>query len=121
MAAFLASRGLQLSEHKTVALIVHPEGNMARRSTPLIRLHGRHLPSRLTVKYLGLLIESRLQWLPAVKAPRGRTTSMQGGVRESLARGNGCTYAVAQKVSNGMASSALLYALSGVAPLVEGV
>ncbi|XP_077544529.1 uncharacterized protein LOC144157036 [Haemaphysalis longicornis] len=86
VAAFLSSRGLQLSEAKTQAMMVHPRGAGARRATPPITLN-------------------------AVRALRQRTAAVQQGVRRLLARGNGCSHQVAQRVFHSMASSAVLYAL----------
>ncbi|XP_077544684.1 uncharacterized protein LOC144157810 [Haemaphysalis longicornis] len=93
------------------AVMVHPRGAGVRRATPPITLNGQPLPWQRQVKYLGLLIDSRLSWLPAVRALRQRTAAVQQGVRRLLARGNGCSHQVAQRVFYSMPSSAVLYAL----------
>lgn len=115
VAAFLTSRGLQLSETKTQAMIFHSRGYRARKTTPPLTLNGQTLPWCTSAKYLGLLVDCQLSWLPAVKALRKRTTRVHQGVRRMLAHGQGCTHTVALKVFHGMASSAVLYAL----PLVQ--
>ncbi|XP_077528167.1 uncharacterized protein LOC144139784 [Haemaphysalis longicornis] len=84
VADFLRSRDLHLSEAKTKAMMV---------------------------KYLGLLIDCRLTWIPEVRALQQRTIGVQRGVRRLLARGQGCSLSVALRVFHGMASSAVLHAL----------
>ncbi|XP_077560896.1 uncharacterized protein LOC144175746 [Haemaphysalis longicornis] len=101
VAAFLASRGLVLSEAKTQALMLHPKGQAACRKTPEFLLNGKPLPWRRQVTYLGLLVDCRLSWIPATKALQKRAA--------------GVLHGVALRIYSSMASSAVLYAL----PLVH--
>ncbi|XP_077551911.1 uncharacterized protein LOC144166186 [Haemaphysalis longicornis] len=87
VAAFLASRGLVLSEAKTQAFMRHPSGKTARRQTPEFVLNGKPLPWRLQVTYLGFLVDCRLTWNPAVRAQQRRAAGVLHGVRQLLARG----------------------------------
>ncbi|XP_077552120.1 uncharacterized protein LOC144166486 [Haemaphysalis longicornis] len=115
VAAFLASRGLVLSEAKTQALMLHLRGQAARRKAPEFLLNGKPLPWRRQVTHLGLLVDCQLSWIPATKALQKRAAGVLHGVRQLLARGNGCSHQVALRIYSSMASSAVLYAL----PLVH--
>ncbi|XP_077534764.1 uncharacterized protein LOC144146710 [Haemaphysalis longicornis] len=84
VAVFLESHGLQLSEAKTQALMLHPGRCRARRATPPITRNGRPLPWRLTVQYLGLLIAFRLTWRPAGKALRELEIDQRRSIRLCL-------------------------------------
>ncbi|XP_077541080.1 uncharacterized protein LOC144153302 [Haemaphysalis longicornis] len=107
VAAFLASRGLVLSEAKTQAFMRHPSGKTARRQAPEFVLNGKPLPWRLQVTYLGFLVDCRLTWMMMMR----RAAGVLHGVRQLLARGNGCSHRVALRIYNSMATSAVLYAL----------
>lgn len=111
VADFLTSKGLTLSEGKTQALMIHPGNARARRATPSLLLHGTPLPWRKTVTYLGLVLDCRLTWIPAVSAVRARTSKVHQGVRKLLARGRGCNHAWGLHVFDAAASSRVLYAL----------
>ncbi|KAK8780374.1 hypothetical protein V5799_018286 [Amblyomma americanum] len=64
--AYLSSIGLTVSPAKTEALLYHPRGRRVHITT--LRLGADGLTWRDQVKYLGLLIDRRLTWLPAVRA-----------------------------------------------------
>ncbi|KAH7959311.1 hypothetical protein HPB49_010212 [Dermacentor silvarum] len=66
---FLRAIGLRLSAAKSEAIMVHPRA-AARRHTGCVVVDGVPLPWRLTVRYLGLTIDHRLTWFPAVKRLR---------------------------------------------------
>ncbi|KAH7979798.1 hypothetical protein HPB49_011094 [Dermacentor silvarum] len=97
---FLRAIGLRLSE----AIMVHPRAAV-RRHTGCVVVDGVPLPWRLTVRYLGLTIDHRLTWLPAVKRLRAAMRQVEGAVRALLGRGDGCP------PSPPLALSRVLYAL----------
>ncbi|KAH7959820.1 hypothetical protein HPB49_014044 [Dermacentor silvarum] len=81
---FLRAIGLRLSAAKSEAIMVHPRA-AARRHTGCVVVDGVPLPWRLTVRYLGLTIDHRLTWLPAVKRLRAAMHQVEGAVRALLA------------------------------------
>ncbi|KAH7980520.1 hypothetical protein HPB49_016872 [Dermacentor silvarum] len=86
---FLRPIGLRLSAAKSEAIMVHPRA-AARRYTDCVVADGVPLPWRLTVRYLGLTVDHRLTWYPAVKQLRAAMRRVEGAVRALLARGDGC-------------------------------
>ncbi|KAL3202038.1 hypothetical protein MRX96_042727 [Rhipicephalus microplus] len=78
-------------------------------STP--RLSLRELPIEWikTVHYLGVIIDNHLSWQPAVDDPRKDNRKILSAARSLLARGRGCTLALALRVYNAVASARVLY------------
>ncbi|KAH7941051.1 hypothetical protein HPB49_009692 [Dermacentor silvarum] len=107
---FLRAIGLRLSAAKSEAIMVHPRA-AARRHTGCVVVDGVPLPWRLTVRYLGLTIDHRLTWFPAVKRLRAATRQVEGAVRALLARGDGCPPSFAVGMYGAVALSRVLYAL----------
>ncbi|KAH7979146.1 hypothetical protein HPB49_008409 [Dermacentor silvarum] len=97
---------LQRSE----AIMVHPRA-ATRRHTGCVVVDGVPLPWRLTVRYLGLTIDHRLTWFPAVKRLRAAMRKVEGAVRALLARGDGCPPSFAVGMYGAVALSRVLYAL----------
>lgn len=114
VASFFRGIGLQVSPAKTVALIVHPNA-AARVYSQKLTLGGTLIPWSRTVTYLGLQIDHRLTWIPAVKAVTTRAARVQTMVGRILLRGRGCPLRVALRLYHGAATAAMLYAL----PLVQ--
>ncbi|KAH7978077.1 hypothetical protein HPB49_004428 [Dermacentor silvarum] len=85
---FLRAIVLRLSAVKSEAIKVQPRA-AARRHTGCVFVDGVSLPWRLTVRYLGLIIDHRLTWYPAVKQLRAAMRRVEGAVRALLAR-DGC-------------------------------
>ncbi|XP_037508982.1 uncharacterized protein LOC119385652 [Rhipicephalus sanguineus] len=83
-------RSLQTSLEATEALLIHPLA-AARGYVKQLRVGNRRLPSRLTVKYLGLTIDHRLTWIPATKAAAARVRRVQGAISRLQQRGRGCS------------------------------
>lgn len=113
-AAYLGSIGLSVSTGKTVALLVHPRA-AARRSAPRLQLEGVRIPWSTTVSYLGLRIDHRLTWLPAVGAMQTQTIRVRKAVSQLLAHGEGCSVKWALRLYEAAATSRLRYALPLVA------
>ncbi|KAH7945599.1 hypothetical protein HPB49_013244 [Dermacentor silvarum] len=107
---FLRAIGLRLSAAKSEAIMVHPRA-AARRHTGCVVVDGVPLPWRLTVRYLGLTIDHRLTWFPAVKRLRAAMRKVEGAVRALLARGDGCPPSFAVGMYGAVALSRVLYAL----------
>ncbi|XP_037501543.1 uncharacterized protein LOC119375437 [Rhipicephalus sanguineus] len=63
--AFLTGIGLTLAASKTEALLVHPQA-CTRSTTPRLSLRGLPIDWQKKVRYLGVTIDSRLNWRPAV-------------------------------------------------------
>ncbi|XP_072145534.1 uncharacterized protein [Dermacentor andersoni] len=95
---------------KTKALIVHPRYE-GQYSTPGFTLHGVLLPWEKRVRYLGLVIDRRLNWRAAVAALRKGAAQVAGAARSLLARGQGCSPTLALRLYNSVASARILYAL----------
>ncbi|KAH7978826.1 hypothetical protein HPB49_006892 [Dermacentor silvarum] len=107
---FLRAIGLRLSAAKSEAIMVHPRA-AARCHTGCVVVDGVPLPWRLTVRYLGLTIDHRLTWFPAVKRLRAAMRKVEGAVRALLARGDGCPPSFAVGMYGAVALSRVLYAL----------
>ncbi|XP_072145536.1 uncharacterized protein [Dermacentor andersoni] len=74
-------------------------------------LHGVLLPWEKRVRYLGLVIDRRLNWRAAVAALRKGAAQVAGAARSLLARGQGCSPTLALRLYNSVASARILYAL----------
>lgn len=116
--AFLKGVGLTLAAPKTEALIVQPKAS-SRFSTPRLSLHGAPIPWSKTVRYLGVTIDTRMSWRPAVNAMRKNNRKVLLAARALLARGRGCTPTLALRVYNAVASARALYAapVASLSPL----
>ncbi|XP_037577084.1 uncharacterized protein LOC119459352 [Dermacentor silvarum] len=112
--AYISGIGLTLSAAKTEALLVHPRYG-GRLEIPCLSLRGAALPWRRRVRYLGLLIDHRLSWQPAVAALRKGSRQVAGAARSLMARGQGCSPSLALRMYNAVASARVLYGL----PLAE--
>ncbi|XP_037577007.1 uncharacterized protein LOC119459265 [Dermacentor silvarum] len=108
--AYISGIGLTLSAAKTEALLVHPRYG-ARYEVPRLTLRGASLPWRRRVRYLGLLVDHRLNWQPAVAALRKGTRRVACAARSLMARGQGCSPTLALRVYNSVASARVLYGL----------
>ncbi|KAH7982111.1 hypothetical protein HPB52_003007 [Rhipicephalus sanguineus] len=106
--AFLSGIGLTLAASKTEALLVHPRAS-TRFSTPRLSLRGLPIEWSKTVRYLGVTFDSRLSWRPAVDDLRKGNRKVLIAARSLLARGRGCTPALALRVYNAVASARVLY------------
>ncbi|XP_049518152.1 uncharacterized protein LOC125943281 [Dermacentor silvarum] len=80
---FLRAIVLRLSAVKSEAIKVQPRA-AARRHTGCVFVDGVSLPWRLTVRYLGLIIDHRLTWYPAVKQLRAAMRRVEGAVLYAL-------------------------------------
>ncbi|XP_037503495.1 uncharacterized protein LOC119378407 [Rhipicephalus sanguineus] len=98
----------------TEALLVHPRV-AARRAIRKLVLGDRPIPWSKAVTYLGLRIDHRLTWIPAVKLATFKATKVQTAVGKLLSRGQGCTPRLALQLYQGAATAAQTYAL----PLVH--
>ncbi|XP_054933470.2 uncharacterized protein [Dermacentor andersoni] len=113
-AAYLSSIGLAISARKTEAMLLHPRA-AARRTAPRLHLEGVQLPWSTAVTYLGLRIDHRLSWLPAVKILQVQILRVRKAVSQLLARGQGCTTGWALRLYDAAATSRLRYAFPLVA------
>ncbi|XP_065311909.2 uncharacterized protein [Dermacentor albipictus] len=109
VANFLRAIGLRLSSTKSEAILIHPRS--VRRQTGCVLVDGVPLPWRLTVRYLGLTIDSRLSWLAAVSRLRAEMRRVESAVRALLARGDGCSASFAAAIYSAVALPKVLYAL----------
>ncbi|XP_072142920.1 uncharacterized protein [Dermacentor andersoni] len=95
-------------------MLLHPRA-AARRTAPRLHLEGAQLPWSTAVTYLGLRIDHRLSWLPAVKILHVQALRVRKAVSQLLARGQGCTTGWALRLYDAAATSRLRYALPLVA------
>ncbi|XP_050046381.1 uncharacterized protein [Dermacentor andersoni] len=109
-AAYLSSISLAISASKTEAILLHPRA-AARRTATRLHLEGVQLPWITEVTYLGLRIDHRLSWLPAVKTLHVQVLRVRKAVSQLLARGQGCTTRWALRLYDAAATSRLRYAL----------
>ncbi|XP_037501849.1 uncharacterized protein LOC119375889 [Rhipicephalus sanguineus] len=112
--SFFRTIGLIVSPTKTEALLVHPRV-AARRAIRRLVLGDRPIPWSKAVTYLGLKIDHRLTWIPAVKLATFKATRVQTAVGKLLSRGQGCTPRLALQLYQGAATAVQTYAL----PLVQ--
>ncbi|XP_037564632.1 uncharacterized protein LOC119444281 [Dermacentor silvarum] len=80
---FLRAIGLCLSATKSEELMVHPRAT-TRLHTGRVIIDGVCLPWRPIVRYLGLTIDHRLTWSPAVKRLRAIMRRVEAAVRALL-------------------------------------
>ncbi|XP_075556525.1 uncharacterized protein LOC142588575 [Dermacentor variabilis] len=106
VAGFLRAIGLQLSSTKSEAFMVHPHA-ATRRHTGRVLVDGVPLSWQPTVRYLGLAIDHRLTWLPAVRRLRAETLRVERAIRRLLARGDGSppSFARASRVAETLAET----------------
>nr|XP_037270260.1 uncharacterized protein LOC119161854 [Rhipicephalus microplus] len=109
--AYITSIGLQLSTAKTEALLVHPTIK-GRYEVGRLKFRGRVLPWRRSVQYLGITIDHRLSWKPAVTSHRLSCRRVAGAASSLLARGKGCSPDLALRMYNAVAGARALYAFS---------
>ncbi|XP_075543846.1 uncharacterized protein LOC142578333 [Dermacentor variabilis] len=95
-------------------MLLHPRA-AARRTAPRLHLEGVQLSWSTAVTYLGLRIDHRLAWLPAVKTLHVQVLRVRKAVSQLLARGQGCTTGWALRLYDAAATSRLRYALPLVA------
>ncbi|XP_037526402.1 uncharacterized protein LOC119403544 [Rhipicephalus sanguineus] len=112
--SFFRTIGLIVSPMKTEALLVHPRV-AARRAIRRLVLGDRPIPWSKAVTCLGLKIDHRLTWIPAVKLANFKATRVQTAVGKLLSRGQGCTPRLALQLYQGAATAVQTYAL----PLVQ--
>lgn len=86
-----------------------------------LRLMGTALPWRKSVKYLGLTIDSKLTWSPAVKALRKEMNRTASCARRFLAQGMGASPALCLRLYEAIAISKALYALPPCKPQASTV
>ncbi|KAL1466668.1 hypothetical protein MTO96_042576 [Rhipicephalus appendiculatus] len=91
-------------------MLIHPSYG-ARRSTAKFTLQGTPIPWKRRVTYLGVQLDHRLRWSPAVKAQLKNARRAISAARALLARGNGCTPSLALRLFNGLAAARILYGL----------
>ncbi|XP_077510300.1 uncharacterized protein LOC144121164 [Amblyomma americanum] len=114
VAAFLERAGLSISPSKTQAKLLNTWVG-ARPGHTFLHVGGRDLTWSRQVKYLGLLIDVRLTWNPAVRHFLAQSSRIQGAIRSLLAKGNGITPRLGLQLYQGMAVPQSTYAL----PLVR--
>ncbi|XP_037290898.1 uncharacterized protein LOC119186339 [Rhipicephalus microplus] len=108
--AFITGRGMTLSPAKTEAMLLHPSYG-AQRHTPKFTLQTIPIPWKRRVTYLGVQLDQRLNWSPAVSDQLRNARRVASAARALLARGNGCTPSLALRIYNGMAAARILYGL----------
>ncbi|KAL1445208.1 hypothetical protein MTO96_045148, partial [Rhipicephalus appendiculatus] len=62
-------------------------------------------------RHLGVILDYRLSWRPAVRDLRRTNRKVTGAAGGLLAQGRGCTPKLALRVYNGAASARVLYGL----------
>ncbi|KAH7936102.1 hypothetical protein HPB52_018302 [Rhipicephalus sanguineus] len=83
--SFFKTIGLIVSPTKTEALLIHPRV-AAWRAIPKLVLGDRPIPWSKAVTYLGLRIDHRLTWIPAVKLATFKATSVQTALYQGAAK-----------------------------------
>lgn len=86
----LSRLGLRVSREKAAVLAYHPTARTAHATPPLF-IDREPLEWQQKVRYLGLLIDKRLTWLPEVRRIRAKLVAVQNAVCALAAKGNGCT------------------------------
>ncbi|XP_077486833.1 uncharacterized protein LOC144098204 [Amblyomma americanum] len=110
VAVFLERAGLSISPSKTQAMLLNTRVG-ARPGRTFLHVGGRDLAWSHQVKYLGLLIDVRLTWNPAVSHFLAQSSRIQGAIRSLLAKGNGITPRLGLQLYQGMAVQQFTYAL----------
>ncbi|KAL1430193.1 hypothetical protein MTO96_015309 [Rhipicephalus appendiculatus] len=108
--ALITFKGMRLSPEKTEAMLVH-RSSVARYGISRFTLQGVAIPWKRRVTYLGVLLDHRLSWTPAIKAQCKSARRVASAARALLARGNGCSPTLALRLFNGMATARILYGL----------
>ncbi|XP_075721848.1 uncharacterized protein LOC142765159 [Rhipicephalus microplus] len=111
---FVTGIGLQLSAAKTQAMRVHPEHTKCFVGAQFV-LRGHRLPWKRKVRYVGLTIDHRLNWSPALASIRSDTRRIDGMASRILANDGGCSPDIALRFFNVVASARVLYAVPLVA------
>ncbi|XP_037276809.2 uncharacterized protein LOC119169911 [Rhipicephalus microplus] len=101
---------MTLSPAKTEAMLLHPSYG-AQRHTPKFTLQTIPIPWKRRVTYLGVQLDQRLNWSPAVSDQLRNARRVASAARALLARGNECTPSLALRIYNGMAAARILYGL----------
>ncbi|XP_075740081.1 uncharacterized protein LOC142786333 [Rhipicephalus microplus] len=101
---------MTLSPAKTEAMLLHPSYG-AQRYTAKFTLQTIPIPWKRRVTYLGVQLDQRLNWSPAVSDQLRNARRVASAARALLARGNGCTPSLALRIYNGMAAARILYGL----------
>ena len=107
---YLEEAGLQISPAKSAAIAYHPR-QRARRS--MSRLHLGDTPIQWVQqhRYLGVIIDDRLSWRPAVASVRRKSLSLLKYVAALTARGDGIDQTTALQVYQSSILSCVMYAL----------
>ncbi|KAH7976271.1 hypothetical protein HPB52_010440 [Rhipicephalus sanguineus] len=115
---FVSGIGLELSAEKTEALLVHPNP-LARYQVARLSLRGCQLPWQRRVRYLGLTIDHRLSWKPAIAEIRKGSRNIARVASCVLAGGKGCSPVLALRLYNAVATARTLYSvqLVGLNPI----
>ncbi|XP_037515372.1 uncharacterized protein LOC119391795 [Rhipicephalus sanguineus] len=115
---FVSGIGLELSAEKTEALLVHPDP-LARYQVAKLSLRGCQLPWQRRVRYLGLTIDHRLSWNPAIAEIRKGSRNIARVASCVLAGGKGCSPVLALRLYNAVATARTLYSvqLVGLKPI----
>nr|XP_037285070.1 uncharacterized protein LOC119178004 [Rhipicephalus microplus] len=103
VASFISGVGLELSATKTEGLLAHP-CKTARYYVPKLRLRGHQLPWRKRVRYLGLTMNHRLSWKPAIADIREGSRRSAGMASRLIAGGTRCSPDIALRLYNAVAS-----------------
>ncbi|KAL3200042.1 hypothetical protein MRX96_001254 [Rhipicephalus microplus] len=77
---------------------------------PRLSPRGLHIEWRTKVRYLVVTIDKWLSWRPAVNNLRTSNRKVLGAAHSLLARGHGCTPALALRVYNAVTSARVIYA-----------
>ncbi|XP_049267356.1 uncharacterized protein LOC125756534, partial [Rhipicephalus sanguineus] len=107
---YLVEVGLHISPAKSAAIAYHPR-QRARRS--MSRLHLQDTPIQWVQqhRYLGVIIDDRLSWRPAVASVRRKSLSLFKYVAALTARGDGIDQTTALQVYQSSVLSCVMYAL----------
>ncbi|KAL1484440.1 hypothetical protein MTO96_032578 [Rhipicephalus appendiculatus] len=100
--AYLSGVGLSLSPNKTDVILMHPRA-AARFENPRLSLRGTLIPWSTKVRYLGVTLDCRFSWRPAVVDLRKTNRKVLVAAHGLLARGRGGTPKLALRVYNGVA------------------
>ncbi|KAH8019370.1 hypothetical protein HPB51_019327 [Rhipicephalus microplus] len=108
LTAGVRNQEVSLSQEKTEAMLLHPSYG-AQRYTPKFTLQTIPIPWKRRVTYLGVQLDQRLNWTPAVSDQLRNVPRVASAARALLARGSGCTASLALRIYNGMAAARILY------------
>nr|XP_037287207.1 uncharacterized protein LOC119180166 [Rhipicephalus microplus] len=108
---FITGIGLELYATKPEAMLVHPKHSGRFGAVPKLVLRGHRLLWKRRVRYLGLNIDHRLSWTPALASIRSGSRRIGGMGSCILASGMGCSPDIALPFFNAVASTRVLYAV----------